>query len=257
MSSAKRRINWTGRKRIGREKIDIRLQETPPDESLQVKVALDLGEYNFPGSAKVGVEAYRRSSSQRFDCGTVEQLEIPEVLCLDDVDHDGSIKFRVTVVDNDGAVGRLLGSAERIPMRSPDEGEGRRSLFPVAQRDLGSVVWKVEVDDDNRPELILNSRIPGFIHRLTDNRLIQGVMLPAALRVVVEWLVNNPVVDDDDEMDWKADWLRYCSEILEVSDDLVELDEEEKRDWVEDVMQRFSEQANLVSNMKHALEESS
>ena len=157
MSTAKRRINSTGRRKIARECIDIRMLESPVGEPLSAKASLDLSKMILPKSATVAIEAYHRSSGMRFDCGTVGELRIPPVLLLDQVDRSGSVLFRVKIVDNDNEPGKLLASAERIQPRSEDDADGRRSLFPILYRDLGPELWKVEINYGDRPTLILNT----------------------------------------------------------------------------------------------------
>jgi len=129
-------------------------------KSLEAKASLDLADYGFDQNASVVIEAYHRSSGQRFDCGAIGALNVPPLLDLDEVDHSGSVLFRVKVIDNEATPGMLLGSAERIRPRSEDGQNGRKSLFPVLFRDLGHEVWKVEINPDDSPKLILNNALP-------------------------------------------------------------------------------------------------
>lgn len=249
MSSAKRRINSTGRKRISRESIDIRMLEAVPGQPLQAKASLDIAGLGFPGSASVAIEAYHRSSGMRFDCGTVESLSIPPLI-LNEVDQGGNILFRVKVVDNDNAPGKLLGSAEHIQPRSDDDDEGRRSIFPVRYRDLGHQVWKVEIVHGAGPALIINNRMTGFSHRLQDNPLIQGLLLPAALRIVLERLVRggDGGDEDDEETGWMSDWLQYCKSEFG-SDDPESLDEDARHEWIEEIVRNFCEEKAFIKRI--------
>ena len=162
---SKRRINSTGRKRITRENIDIRMIPAAPGEILRASAAVDLSSYQFPPDALLAIEAYHRSSGMRFDCGTVGSQNIPPILLLDQVDQSGSVLFRVKVTDSGSERGRLLGSAERIQPLSEDEDKNRRALFPVLYRSLGEQVWKVEINSGDRPKLVLNRDVPGLPHR--------------------------------------------------------------------------------------------
>ncbi len=250
MSSAKRRINFTGRKRIGREEVDIRLLESGSGEPLRAKVSLSLVEHKFPPASLVSIEAYHRSSGMRFDCGTVDALSIPPVLVLDEVDRAGSILFRVKVVEAGSDFGKILGSAERIQPTSEEIEEGKRSLFPVLFRHLGEQVWKVEINPGDRPKLILNNDIPGISHRLHQNPLLQGFLLPAAFRIVLESLVREPEEDDDEETGWKTEWLQYCREGLGIQDDPSALDEDGKYEWVERTITSFCRNFRFVESIR-------
>ena len=262
MSTAKRRINSTGRRKIARECIDIRMLESPVGEPLSAKASLDLSKMILPKSATVAIEAYHRSSGMRFDCGTVGELRIPPVLLLDQVDRSGSVLFRVKIVDNDNEPGKLLASAERIQPRSEDDADGRRSLFPILYRDLGPELWKVEINYGDRPKLILNTRLPGFSHKLHESPLLQGMLLPAAFREVLDQLVLSSDAGDDAESDeddavagWKDEWLQYSRDELGMSDVGSTFSEEQRQEWVDEAIVKFCEKGSFISRIRKMAEE--
>ena len=161
MSSAKRRINSTGRKRIRQNSIQIEILDSPVDKPLLARMQLDLDSYRFPQDSRVVIEAYYRSSSMRFDCGTVSNLKIPEPLCLREIDRSGTVLFRVKIVDQESDIGRLLGSAERI---RPEEIESTDSkpILPIVTLDLNHDIWKVSLEERDRPKLVLNKGLRRF-----------------------------------------------------------------------------------------------
>ncbi len=248
----KRRINSTDRKKILLKDLKISMIEVGPDEHLKARAELDLATYGLPEEAKVIIEAYYRSSSQRFDCGTAGDLKIPKELVLDQVDHSGAVLFRVKVVMPDEPFGLILGSAERVHPRSDGETGARKSLFPVLFRNLGAEIWLVDVQPDSRPSLVLNKRLPEIRHRLETDPVIQGFLLPAALRIVLEELVKNPDEDEDGEDDWKRDWKDFCKAELGVQDPPPGLgaEEEEKDDWIKQVVTRFCEKHRFLKNIQ-------
>ena len=258
MSSAKRRINSTGRRRITRNCVEIRLFEPVPDEPLKAKVSLNLDNFNFPGSSLVALEAYHRSSGMRFDFGTVDALTIPPVLILSEVDRDGSVLFRLKVIDNDNEPGRLLGSAERIQPGSEEDQDGRRSIFPILFRDLDADVWKVEVECGDRPKLLINNRMQGFRHNLTTNPMLQGVIYPAALRFVMAELVRNAKTgdgDDDDDENWKEDWLSYSKAELGMTEDPRVLGDEDRVQWIDEAVKCFCKKYGFIKKIGIMTEE--
>lgn len=255
MSGAKRRINSTGRRKIGREHFDICMIDPAPGDPLRAKVELHLGRAGFPDSAPVIVEAYHRSSGMRFDCGTVANLSVPPVLDLTEVDQGGGVLFRIKVLDPDAASGRIIGSAERIQPRNEGEDEDRRSLFPLITRDLGEEVWRVDVADDMAPSLVLNNRLPGFSQNVQNDPLLQGVLLPAALRIVLKELAAEPVPDEADESSWKADWLEYCKNNLDAEDPAT-LESEEAQDlWIDNAVKNFCEQGSFIGRIRDRAED--
>lgn len=251
MSSARRRINSTGRRKIPREHIDIRMLEALPGEPLKATANLDLEGLRFPGEALISIEAYHRSSGMRFECGTVVEPAIPPVLVLDKVDRSGSALFRLKIIDATDETGRVLGSAERIQPRSSDEGDGRRSFFPLQYRDLGPQVWKVEIIDGDRPRLIINNRIAGFQNRLMADPLVQGLLLPAALKIVLSELVRDQDFAEDDDVDnWKADWFRYCKDELGHNPADVGTDEEQRAEWIDEAIRKFCAGGSFIERIR-------
>jgi hypothetical protein len=249
MSSAKRRINSTGRKRIGKDCVDIRLLPLKSGEPLAATAALKLDDFGFPASSPVILEAYGDSSSRRFECGTVGDLKIPPVLGLEDIDRSGSVLFRLKVVDSDGVSGKLIGSAESLRPGSRDEDTGRRSIFPIIEGDLGDEVWRVKIDDTTGPVLLLNFRIPGFKHKILENPLLQGILLPAAFRIVLEYLAKNPDFDEDADESWKVMWLKYIKEQFGIDDELSELEVDDLREWVDGTVASFCQWRGFINKI--------
>jgi hypothetical protein len=251
MSSAKRRINSTGRKKISQDKIDLRILSATPGEPLKAKIGIDLESLGLPSSAAISVQAYHRSTAMRFDCGTVGVKRIPDLLSLNELDQAGGVLFRIKVVDQDGEPGKILASADRVRPSIEGEHTGRKSFFPVEYRDLGQEVWRVDINDDAGPCLLLNSKIPALMHRIQENPLVAGALLPAAFRIVLMHIANNPSEDDEDGDGWKADWKRFYSEGLGVEDDPEDLEDDDARDlWVDDVVRRYCEAKAFVEKAR-------
>lgn len=250
MSTTKRRINFTNRKRIRREEIDVRLLETRPGEPVRVKASVSLESYGFPPSAAIAFEAYHRSTGMRFDCGTVGEPSIPDVFVLDELDQRGNLLFRIKVIDRDRDNGRILGSAERISPSSEDDDENRRSLFPVVYGSLGEEVWKVDVEYGERPVLVFNREIPGIKHRLKTDTLLQGLVFPAAFRVVLEALVRDDDEGDDEEEGWRSEWLQFCRERLGIDDEPPRKASQEQKEWIDDTVQRFCHEYGFMKGIR-------
>jgi hypothetical protein len=250
MNSAKRRINSTGRKKISQDKIDVRILAPVPGEPMRAKLRIDLESLGLPASASVSVEAYHHSTAMRFDCGTVGAKKVPEVFSLNELDQAGGVLFRIKVVDCEVQKGKILASADRVRPSVEGEHIGRKSIFPVEYRDLGQEVWQVDIDDDAGPFLLLNSKIPALMHRLQENPLVAGALLPAAFRIVLRHIAYSPSEDDEDGVGWKADWRRFCSEGLGVDDDPEDLDDDERDEWVDDVVRRYCETRAFVEKAR-------
>ena len=45
---------------------------------------------------------------------------------------------------------------------------------------------------------LLNSKIPALMHRIDDNPLVAGALLPAAFRIVLLHIISDPSEDDEE-----------------------------------------------------------
>ena len=238
MISLQRRLNSTGRKRITRDCVTIEL--TPPLDTFSFPVAvakIDLSGLDLDRAARVVMEAYFRSSSMRFPCGTVGSIAIPSQLVLTDIDRGGAIQFRLLVIAPDGS-GRIVASAEGLkPLQKSDTPE-RQPLLPLRETDLGEELWRVDIDDRNGPWLVINSRVPGLAGKLRTDLLIQGLILPHALREVLRHLPSEG--EDEEDHDWGDDWRKFLEQLDVAPEPEDSSDEESLHQWVEDAVDRFS-----------------
>lgn len=202
------RINSTGRKRIHREHVRIRLNEAggsqPPSFTADIRLPADL---KLDPSAKIYVEPYVKSSSMRFDFGTVGQMTPPVNCVLSDIDAGATVLFRVKVVDETDEVGRILASANGIRPQDDADGDDRRPLLPVRSANLGEEIWQLEIDREAGPTLVVNNRVPELIETLKRDVFLQGVVYPEVVRRLVQeiFCADNEYEEDEDwVMDWKA-----------------------------------------------------
>jgi len=238
MVSVQRRLNSTGRKRISRDRVVIEL--TPPLDTFSFPSAtaeINLTGLDLAPSARVALEAYFRSSSMRFPCGTVGSVAIPSRLILTDVDRGGAIQFRLLVIASDGS-GRILASAEGLKPLRKSETPDRQPLLPLRETDLGEELWRVDLDERNGPWLVINSRVPGLAGKLRSDLLIQGLILPHALREVLRHMPSEG--EDEEDHDWGDDWRKFLGQLDVAAEPEDPADEESVYQWVEDAVDRFS-----------------
>ena len=238
MISVQRRLNSTGRKRITRDRVVIEL--APPLDTFSFPSAtaeINLDGLDLDPGARVVLEAYFRSSSMRFRCGTVSSPEIPSRFVLTDIDRGGAIQFRVLVIAADGS-GRIVASAEGVRPLQKSETPDRQPLLPLRETELGEELWRVDIDDRNGPWLVVNSRVPGLAAKVRSDLLIQGLVLPHALREVLRHLPSEG--DDEADQDWGADWRKFLQQLDVAVEPEDSTDEESVHQWVEEAVDRFS-----------------
>lgn len=210
----KRLINSTGRKKIDLENIIIRMEDgvepgSPRSFKAHIKIPENL---RLDRNARVYLEPYVRSSSMRFDFGTIGRITHPSETILSELDAGRDVLFRLRVVDESGHIGRILAAANEIrPRYEADESVGRRSLLPLVSIDLGEELWKVSVNGTALPVLQINNRVPGLREKLLDDAVLQGSVYPHALRTVLNYIVfDDP---GDEETGWIKDWKAFTEEL--------------------------------------------
>jgi hypothetical protein len=248
MAAVKRRINSTGRQRVGHHHVVISMLPPVAGEPAAATAELKLDALGFPASAALVVEAYQRSSAMRFPCGTFGAPALPERMQLDDLDPATPVLFRLKVVDTENRPGMLLGSADRIRPDGDETPDRRRSLFPIERRELHSEVWKVQFDDAG-PVLVLNYNIPNLTARIQKDPLVNGLLLPAALRVVLDTLSREPGEDEENEV-WKTQWFRFLREDLSYPDEVPDGgDDEDRESWVDGAVRAFCKRNGFVGRI--------
>lgn len=237
-----RRINHTGRTRIPQSDVQIILQ-TQPDGLQRFSGTLTLDGKGLPESGLVFIEAWFRDTMQRFPCGTVGALRLPGDTAITEIETAGQIEFRIKVIDPTPGSKRVLAMADGIYPKGDEEvGDERDSLISTMTRDLGNVPWVVEFRDEDKPVLVLNSRIPGVKGRIRQDVMLQTFILPAVVAEVLTWIAWNQEVPDDS---WQERWLKFCEKLAgePIPEDKSEADQ--WKDWIDCVASRFAERYHL------------
>lgn len=248
MVSVQRRFNSTGRRRITRDRVDIALEQDPDLDIIPAaRATLRLEGLELPTDAKVAIDAYYRTSSMRFQCGTVNSLAIPERMVLSEIDRGGAVRFRVLVIAADGT-GRILAAADGLRPSTPGDGADRQALLPMRETDIGNELWKIDVEYGTGPVLLVNNRVAGLAAQIRAAPLLQGLILPHAFRAILQNLNPGGEIDEDDL--WGGHWRRFLSELgvaTEAEDpddtDAVEL-------WIESAVAAFCDLKNFAGRVK-------
>lgn len=250
-----RRFNYTGRVRITREHFSIRLRDGGSGEGQSFDADLaGLTSLSLDPNARIIIEAYVRQSSMRFDFGTIASPLPPVNRTLTEIDRAAVVQFRVKVVDTVAKPGRLLAMANQIRAFSEDEGDDRRSILPLAYRDLGEAVWKVEVSEDEAPVLVLNNRIPELANRLDEDPIVQGAIFSAAVREILRVILSDTA---NTEVEWVRDWIEFTeglngSEIPEFSQE-PEAADLDRRVFIDRIVERFANRERWATAAQPAI----
>ena len=205
-----RHLNYTGRRKIKHSEVEIELVEQtsrPP----RFVANFNLDNNHVPATADLYVEAYYKNTSQRFDFGTVSQPIPPSDTTLDHIDLSGPTLFRVKVVDNSDEAGKLIASVEKLTPKDDDLEEQKASLMIFKSiPEMGNLTWKIAFNEDHKPVLCINNKIPEAKNQLLHNPVFQSLILPAAFREVLMY-ISWDQEGEADEDSWQRQWIEFAN----------------------------------------------
>ncbi len=253
-----RRFNYTGRQRIKREHARFTLFEGN-GTSATFSATLQLDEYDLPRTARVYVEAYRRTSWMRFEYGTVESITEPADRTLSRFPDGVAVRFRLKVVGDrsDAGVASVLALADRIrPRLVRARPEQQESLLPVRQVDMPEQPWRVEFEEDQEPVLLISRELVDDMHRLATSDEFVSLVLPEVFRsVLTRILLVERAEDEESVEDWRQAWLRFASGLPGVGQPpRGDPDEtmDEREDWIEEAVRVFCRRKNIARRFTHS-----
>lgn len=253
-----RRFNYTGRQRVLREHVHIRVLQAD-DGSLSFDGAIDLSAYGIEkqhAQSRVYIEAYRGATAswKRFDYGSVNAISPPADRSLNEFKVPEGILFRVRVTTTDGdGVGRLVAEADGVRPQLP--GDDPQAVQPLIQHmaadDIGEEVWRLDCSGE-MPLLKINSRIGVGVDQFLMDPRHRAVFAPAVMRQILTWilLIEKSHGDEEDEMDWRQRWLRFATRMSgsdpvssETADDI-----RITEDWINVAVEGFAKRIGARSS---------
>lgn len=246
----KRRINYTGRKKIPKKRITIALNKGEEKDLIKsFDTEINLKRLDLPKDAKVIVEAYHLATTPKsYNFGTVDKIETPEDTSLGPPRYSESLSFRVLVVEEDG---KILASAENIePLLGTTEDSGRekrKAMLPLEITDLGDQLWCLSYERRNgAPLLKINKKLPKPKKTAEDGPRFILAAYPSLLRqILMRMTFIQPIKDSrDPPFSWQKDWLDFCEGLHNAPPENMnpnksQAKKEEIRDWIDGVVKNF------------------
>lgn len=195
-----RRFNYTGRKRILHHQVAIVLHESGNDDAPTFTAELSLGNLDLPPDARLMIVSQRNRAAMRFPWGTVGNPTPPANCRLDETPDNPH--FRVMALDESR---RLLALADRV---QPRRANRRESLLWLMEADLGREVWRLDFGSaGDNPTLLVNRNIPGISRAVRYDDAFRGLVVPEALRSILNkaFIVDGHSPDDD-----AGDWGKWA-----------------------------------------------
>jgi hypothetical protein len=210
----KRRLNYTGRRRIPRESISIALVKGLHGGATSFNANLDLASLNLQPDNEVYIEAYHRNELKRFSFGTVGDIRYPPDTLLTDFPDTENLRFRVLVVDR-SAAGKIVAHVDRIAIEADST---TKAILPVdLNSDLGQQVWCVAFEGpEDSPILRINNKIPNRENMArSDPQFIMNIYPSALKEILIRMIFIDGVSDvNDPSVEWHRDWLNFSRKQL-------------------------------------------
>lgn len=248
-----RSFNYTGRRRITRDEVTLRLSQSSDktgvfDADIQLNTR-----HALPMDAVVCVEAYRGASASwmRFPYGTVGAIKPPLDRRLTEFDGIDGILFRVKVTSPGEKQGLILAEADKLSVRQPDEEEHlRQSILPVrSDKNLEKRVWRLAFEHKG-PVLLVNSAL-GEKWDIVRDQAFMTLVLPEVMEaILVRILLVEQYRDDDDQVDetggWYSQWLRFSQSIPGTTEPPEISDKDAVEEWIGQVVGAFSRKQKIL-----------
>lgn len=234
-----RRYNYTSRKKIKRERIQICFKKDSLGRYFDAD--LNLTGIDLPENSKVYVESYFKTNYMRFEYGKVGKVEKPNNTYLSNFVGMDTVFFRVKVVDEDTATGRILALVSGIKLQDEEPQERNKlSLLHVVFQDLGQELYNLGFDTDSFPILIVNSNLKNPRVLIRSDTLITTIYPAVVKEIAYEIAMDDEDYNLDDDC-WQGYWLRYFNSILKLNSPKPNHDDSSdlKRDWIEEVVKTF------------------
>ena len=238
-----KRFNYTGRKKILREDVSIRLHGDF-DAKPVVDVAVDLTDYDFPGDAEIYLEPQQQTRFMRLLLGECGALKIhARLLELTEFDDADGLSFRIKIVEPNK--GKLLGIAENIKPYNKDEklDDNQQSILPVRSTDLTQtgVLWRIGFGDQ---EAVLEiEKELGGKEQVVRSLLFRGFILPAAMRQILAKIVSDEWDESlADPQELSTRWLIFAKQ---AGAGLPDKNPENQQVWLDDAVRVLAQRIGV------------
>ncbi len=199
-----RRFNYTDRKLIEQQDIDIQLVFAGDHVSFEPKV--NFAKHSFPASAHAFIEVFRKAQLVRFDFGPVSSPGLCDGGSLDEFGGAAGamgLQFQIKVVDT--ASKNILALSKPVHAGN-DPGGGADSILPLGRLPQDDPrIWTVDFTDG--PTLYINHALEV---QVTQKEYFIALVYPAVLQQVLEYAF---LYHREEEFEWRDKWKQYVCDI--------------------------------------------
>jgi len=212
---------------------DITLKIGEGDNGLSVKVLLcNVDRQNYPGNAKLILEAYNRANIERLQLGDVENYKEEEQSY--DLPFEtplrSKINFRLKVIDPDSF--RLLGYAENLK-----EDKYAKSLLDINTEDESvKNIYQIDFGNPQHPVLHLNPELKPVVDQLK----------PLIAEMALKDILNFLFTEEGEEHREDHKWFKFAQGFSPYDEADKQKDDNYNSSWINRVLCAFSEKKKLI-----------
>ena len=256
-----RRIRLTGRKVLPQSCVEAKVVKVNDKD---VKISLAIANIRplekMPEEATVKLRLSENKYIETLVFGTVADLKSR----LISVKLQNSSAFfapscQMRVVGTKDMRGRILGSTSSWKLLICGTGninDSENSILHYVEKDLGPLVWDLEISEDNYPILLINNKIPNAHAWVQSDPLFISCVFPTIIRRIFEYIFLH--YDDEENLcSWAKDWLGYAYSLGVTTPFDGENDREDQNEWISKLQDYFCKQHLVLDIMIQAIEQES
>lgn len=246
-----RRFNYTGRRKILTSDFECKIQHRENESSMLFFHFEDDFLTGFPPHTEIVLEIYKGPKSERINLGSATSFNNDFSQALDNWDSATNILGRIKIISLVDRKRKLLAWAHQFrPVEIDSTGRSTKSILPVEAKNLGSEVWRLELNDPTSPVLFVNSQISDVreVTSIVENDAdFSALVFPDILRKILD--VNYIKSDDPPEEDFE--WAVFAEKLgagapPEDDDD----DKTEHKLWIDRAVHHFCQHIDSLPRYK-------
>lgn len=251
----RRRIRLTGRLQLPRSMVDVKVLEVGGKKHVSMTIVDRKHLAKMPPTARIKLRLFENKMSETLHFGTLDNPEVVAPIRNNSFSLP-TCQLRIVSSDDEHR-GLLLGSTNTWNLKAggPEGGnQASESILHFQPRDISPRIWKLDIRDDDYPVVYLDKRIPNPRTWVRNDPVFTSCVLPAIVREVFAEILDSVTPP---EQAWARDWTSWADTLMPGKPPPWSGDKEQKRRWLEDLVDSFCQRHDLLGRLADKLEEES
>jgi hypothetical protein len=245
----RKRIRLTGRKQLAKSCVDAQVVALGDKKVVSLGIAEPKIFQAFPRDARIKLRLFENKVAETLEFGTLGKPRATTEL-RNRAFVAPSCQFRVVSCEEQ-TKGLLLGSTDTWTLRDANQEDGSavQGILRFQPADIAPRIWKLDARGDEYPIVYVDKQIPDARSWVRNDPTFVGTVLPAIISQVFDEILDHGSPSD---VPWMKDWLEWADLIMPGSRPPNSGDHQEKREWVDRLLDGFSNKHGLhVRLVKH------